>query len=72
MPLNAAPEHHYSPETKEEKIHELSSHSGDGHGQITAMENVYDVHLNVSVHIKGHTPMSCGAHLGVWVLLKNI
>jgi hypothetical protein len=71
MSLNAAPKHHYSPETKEENIHELGSHSGDAHGQITATENVSDVHLNVAVHIKSHTLTSCGAHLGVRVLLKN-
>jgi hypothetical protein len=72
MSLNAASKHHYSPETKEENIHELGSHSGYVHGQITCTENIFYVHLNSSVHIKGHTLTSSGAHLGVLVLPKNI
>jgi len=34
MSLNAASEHHYSPETKEENIYELGSHFRNAHGQI--------------------------------------
>ena len=62
---------HYSPETKEENIHELGLHSENAHGQVTGTENVFYVHLNASVHIKGHTLTSRGAHLGVLILLKN-
>jgi hypothetical protein len=50
--LNAASKHHYSPETKEENMHELGSRSGYAHGQITGKENVSDVHLNASTSNK--------------------
>jgi len=72
MSLSAASKHHYSPETKEENIHELGSHSGYGQGQNKGRENVFYVHLNASVHIEGNMLTSRGAHLGVLVLLKNI
>jgi hypothetical protein len=71
MSLNAASKHHYSPETKEKNMHELGSQPGHAHGQTIGTENVFYVHLNASVHIKGHTLMSRGAYLGVLVLLKN-
>jgi hypothetical protein len=47
MSLNAASKYHYSPETKEESIHQLGSHSGYAHGQITTMENAFYVQFNV-------------------------
>jgi hypothetical protein len=62
--LNAASKHHYSPETKEENIHELGSHSGYAHGQIIDTENVFYMHLIASVHINCHTLTSCGEHFG--------
>lgn len=60
MSLNAASKHHYSPETKEKNMHELGSQPGHAHGQTIGTENVFYVHLNASVHIKGHTLMSRG------------